>query len=345
MSARRVTRRSLVVCVVLLALAAPAAVGKPQPGTSTGTGRVFLPNPVAALQDQSLTDQKDADYAALQPAYRIVTLTNLDGSGYLRGDWANIRSETGAAGLLAGQHVPLRPRRRPLRAGDGLLLGDRGAEVHPEPGLRHHAPPDQHGIAGHPHQPVRHRQLVLVGQARRAALRQGRRGRRRRRRGDPARVRPRHAGLADDALRRLRDVGGSGLDRRGLRRLLGGHRQRRHRADARSGLRRRLGLGLLHRHAAPLPAPRRSGPALPAGPEWERASRRADLVARAVGHPRQLGHVRADTLILEAQFAFAPDTTMPAAAEATVNAALELYGSGVADVVRRRSWSAASRAG
>ena len=44
---------------------------------------------------------------ALQPAYRIVTLTNLDGSGYLRGDWANIRSETGARRLLAGQHLPL----------------------------------------------------------------------------------------------------------------------------------------------------------------------------------------------------------------------------------------------
>ena len=50
---------------------------------------------MATLQDQSLTDQKDADYPALQPAYRIVTLTNLDGSGYLSGDWANVRSTTG----------------------------------------------------------------------------------------------------------------------------------------------------------------------------------------------------------------------------------------------------------
>jgi hypothetical protein len=40
-------------------------------------------------------DQKDSDYAALQPAYRLVPPTNLDRSGYLRGDWANIRSETG----------------------------------------------------------------------------------------------------------------------------------------------------------------------------------------------------------------------------------------------------------
>jgi len=56
---------------------------------------VFFPNPVASLQRQDLTDRKDADYADLQAAYRIVALTNLDGSGYLRGDWANVRSETG----------------------------------------------------------------------------------------------------------------------------------------------------------------------------------------------------------------------------------------------------------
>ena len=87
---------------VLLALAAGyASAAKPGPGIPTGTGRVFLPNPVADLQDQSLTDQKDADYPALQPAYHMVTLTNLDGSGYLRGDWANIISETGAPAYSA----------------------------------------------------------------------------------------------------------------------------------------------------------------------------------------------------------------------------------------------------
>ena len=56
---------------------------------------MFFPNPVASLQNQSLTHQKDADSAVPQDAYHIVNLTNLDGSGYLRGDWANIRSETG----------------------------------------------------------------------------------------------------------------------------------------------------------------------------------------------------------------------------------------------------------
>jgi hypothetical protein len=48
-----------------------------------------------------------------------------------------------------------------------------------------------------------------------------------------------------------------------------------------------------------------------------------------------LGHVRADTLILEAQFDFAPDTSMPAAAGATVAAAQRLYGSRTANIVRR----------
>ena len=45
-------------------------------GTATGT--VFFPNPVQQLGDESLTDAKDADYAALAPAYRNVTLTDLD---------------------------------------------------------------------------------------------------------------------------------------------------------------------------------------------------------------------------------------------------------------------------
>jgi zinc metalloprotease ZmpB len=80
---------------VLLFAAAAAFAAKPGPGTTTGTGTVFAPNPVAELQDQSLTDQKDADYPALDPAYHGVVLTNLDGSGFLRGDWANVLSETG----------------------------------------------------------------------------------------------------------------------------------------------------------------------------------------------------------------------------------------------------------
>ena len=74
----------------------PSAWGTgPSSNSSTGTARVFLPNPVADLQDESLTDQKDADYPALQPAYHTAKLTNLDGSGFLCGAWACVYSETG----------------------------------------------------------------------------------------------------------------------------------------------------------------------------------------------------------------------------------------------------------
>ena len=101
MKLRVAFRAVLLVCVSLAVMAGAVSAEKPGPATGTGTGRVFLPNPVADLQDQSLTDQKDADYAALQPAYHVVTLTNLDGSGYLRGDWANVTSSTGPAAYSA----------------------------------------------------------------------------------------------------------------------------------------------------------------------------------------------------------------------------------------------------
>lgn len=81
--------------VAVLVTATAAFAAKPGAGSSTGSGTVFAPNPVADLQLQSLTDQKDADYPALAPAYHRVVLTNLDGSGFLRGDYANILSETG----------------------------------------------------------------------------------------------------------------------------------------------------------------------------------------------------------------------------------------------------------
>jgi hypothetical protein len=89
-----------VAAVTGLAVAAvPSAsyAAKPGPGTSTGIGRIFLPNPVQSTGDQSLTDQKDSADAVPAGAYYTVPLTNLDGSGFLVGDWANVRSATGDA--------------------------------------------------------------------------------------------------------------------------------------------------------------------------------------------------------------------------------------------------------
>ncbi len=97
MDLKRLSRIGIVTVLLLAFLVSPAAAGKTGSGATTGIGQVFLPNPVAFLQDQTLTDQKDANYPALKPAYQLATLTNLDGSGFLRGDWANIVSETGPA--------------------------------------------------------------------------------------------------------------------------------------------------------------------------------------------------------------------------------------------------------
>src|SRR4030042_6716273 len=90
MMSKKTLRALFVSLILILVLTQTVFADKPGPGTSTGTGQGFFPNPVAYLQDQSLTDQKDATYPALGPAYVSVTLTTLDGSGYLVGDWATI---------------------------------------------------------------------------------------------------------------------------------------------------------------------------------------------------------------------------------------------------------------
>jgi hypothetical protein len=81
--------------LLALVLASSISAARPGPGTSTGTGTVFVSNPVQSLGDETLTDQKDSDAAVPGSAYYKVTLTNLDGSGFLRGDYANVVSETG----------------------------------------------------------------------------------------------------------------------------------------------------------------------------------------------------------------------------------------------------------
>jgi hypothetical protein len=81
--------------LLALVLVSSISAAKPPAVSTTGTAKVFVPNPVQSSGNESLTDQKDSDAAVPASAYFTVTLTNLDGSGYLRGDWANIVSETG----------------------------------------------------------------------------------------------------------------------------------------------------------------------------------------------------------------------------------------------------------
>src|SRR5512132_266808 len=83
---------ALIASAVLVTVAVAA---KPGPGSSTGRAAVFASNPVEDLGNQNLTDQKDSASAVPAAAYHTVTLTDLDGSGFLRGRWAEIIGETG----------------------------------------------------------------------------------------------------------------------------------------------------------------------------------------------------------------------------------------------------------
>jgi hypothetical protein len=86
---------SIVALVSVVVFAAGAGAGKNGNGSSVGSAQVFVPNPVQSLGDESLTDQKDSDAAVPAAAYHAVQLTNLDGSGFLHGDYATVYSETG----------------------------------------------------------------------------------------------------------------------------------------------------------------------------------------------------------------------------------------------------------
>lgn len=55
-----------------------------------GKGQVFEPNPVVTLRDENLKDLHDQNQAALDPAYRAVTLRRLWGNGFLQGRYAKV---------------------------------------------------------------------------------------------------------------------------------------------------------------------------------------------------------------------------------------------------------------
>jgi zinc metalloprotease ZmpB len=326
--------RAGALALALLALHAPAvAASKPGPGTSTGLGRVFFPNPVASLQDQSLTDQKDADYPALQPAYRNVTLTNLDGSGYLRGDWANVLSETGDPAFSPTNTFPYG------------RSDDRFEQVMAYYWVTEAQKYIQKLGFGTTYRPVNmESQDVRINQQgidnsyswdKHDVLRFGKGG----------------VDDAEDAEVILHEYGHAIQDSQMT--PFGGFG-----TSTEAGS---IGEGFGDYWAVTVSnaiAPTADAPCVA---DWDSVSytselphclRRVDLdlhypqdLNGRVHHDGQiwsralwdirhsLGNVRADTIILEAQFAFAPDTSMPAAAQATVAAAQTLYGKSAANAV------------
>jgi hypothetical protein len=92
-SRRLIARPAL--AVVAVAGLVGALSGTPAAGAGAPQGAVFAVNPVQSSGNQNLVDDKDSATAVPASEYKLVPLTNLDGSGYLRGDWANVASETG----------------------------------------------------------------------------------------------------------------------------------------------------------------------------------------------------------------------------------------------------------
>jgi hypothetical protein len=87
---------SLVALAILAMTPATASASPFNGGGITASALVFNPNPVVTSGNLALTDEKDADYPALNNERVRVLLTNLDGSGNLCGAWACVVNQTGS---------------------------------------------------------------------------------------------------------------------------------------------------------------------------------------------------------------------------------------------------------
>jgi hypothetical protein len=106
-----VIRRAATATVAIVAAAwvagvAPAAQAATDPFTHTATATVFFPNPVTQTGNESLTDSNDADLPAFAPAYKLVTLEHLDGCGGLTGKYVVVKSSTGKAATATNGAFP-----------------------------------------------------------------------------------------------------------------------------------------------------------------------------------------------------------------------------------------------
>lgn len=69
---------------------------------ANGSGRVFSPNAVVTLQNEGLKDNSNADSSAFTAAYQTVTLTQLDSTGKLIGAYAN---NTSSGAVTSSTHT------------------------------------------------------------------------------------------------------------------------------------------------------------------------------------------------------------------------------------------------
>lgn len=332
----RKTRRFALAAVAAFPLIAATPAASAAGSGATATGTVFYPNPVQQLGDQSLTDGKDADYAALAPAYRQVTLTDLDGSGALSGRYVTVKSETGKAARISGG--ALAPYHRD---------SDQFEQVMGYYWVTTAQKYLQHLGFGSALRPVNQRQIELrINQYG---------GDNSFFRGDKANITLGKGGVddAEDAEVIIHEYGhsvqdgqvtgfGTNLESGSIGEAFGDY----------------LAVAVTSwATGTPTRTPE------PCVADWDSVSytsgpvhclRRLDgtkhypedvvgevhadgeIWSRALWDIRQsLGDTKASTLIVEAQFAFAPDTSFKAAAEATVAAAQRLYGAQAAQAARK----------
>jgi len=95
MHTRRLLTAGLAAATTVALIAAPTNATKPGSGSSTGTGQIFMVNPVQSSGNQNLSDAKDANTPELAAEYTRARLRNLDGTGTLSGKWVNVRTSTG----------------------------------------------------------------------------------------------------------------------------------------------------------------------------------------------------------------------------------------------------------
>ena len=100
------TAAAVLAVVAVVAGSSTTALAGNAAFTATASATVFFPNPVQQLGLQNLTDDKDADSPVFGPAYRAVTLTDLAGTGTLTGRYVTVKSNTGKLATATGGAFP-----------------------------------------------------------------------------------------------------------------------------------------------------------------------------------------------------------------------------------------------
>ena len=287
------TRSSIAIAALLALGLVPTASAAPKPppaGGSTAPAQVFFPNPVASLGIESLTDQKDADFFSADPllatAYHRVTLTNLDGTGTLSGDYAKVLSNTGKAATNTGSGFIYTRDQDQFEQTMAYYWVTQAQLYIQSLGFGSTLPAVN-----------KRQQLLRIDQfggdnsffregTGKLTITLGKGGVDDAEDGEVIMHEYGHS-VQDNQVPGFGSSEEAGAIGEGFGDYLSVTVSSAGRAHARRAVRGRLGLDVVHDDGAALPAPRRRHQALSGGPRGRGPRRRRDLVASAVGHPQR----------------------------------------------------------